>query len=839
MKNILKIALPLPNDLIFDYMLPEYLSMENIIGRRALVPLGKRIITGYIVGISQCQEEIKKLLPIVELLDEEPVFTQKILEFTKWISEYYMCSWGDVLKAALPQGMSPKSMLKVKLTSAVNEEVFREMEKKAPKRYTLLKLLKEHNDFISVSYLEKFLQTSSVGEQLIALEKTGFIICERVIDESINKNYRKAIRLGDKLKSNEEEFRKILDEFDKKNSKHSLLLSWLYFQEKENNETIFISDIIKSIKVTQNLVNTLAKKGYVEIYEAVFDRSKKSHKDNLIQKDEREIRFTVEQDYVLSQIYSSVEEKNFKTILLHGITGSGKTLIYIHAINKVINKGRTALVLVPEISLTPQLIDRFETFFPNNISVLHSRQTPRQRFDSWNTIFSGKSKVVIGARSAIFAPLKNCGLIVVDEEHEPSYKQDSSNPRYNARDCAVIRGKIENAIVILGSATPSIESMHNAHSGKYQLLTLKERADGAKLPLIKIVDTLEARKTGQMISSISKQLYDAIIQRLEKKEGVILFQNRRGFSSFIECIDCGTITKCKNCDVTLTYHKKKNQLRCHYCGWTIPSFDVCKVCGGTNLKEIGTGTQRIEDELRELLAKDNLNASIERFDLDTTTKAGAHRRILHSFLTGQTDILVGTQMVAKGLDFERVTLVGVINADLQLFIPDFRAAEKTFQLLTQVSGRAGRSSNKPGEVIIQTSHPESYAIASVMKDSYESFYNEEIYHRKNAIYPPYSRFVYIEFYGKKAELVNEHAYYFYQQIPQNNNAYLILGPNNPTIQKIKNNYRKIILIKDIKSKDPQGKLLRKALTTAYENYRKKYKSQSIKVIIDIDSFSSI
>lgn len=839
MINILKISLPLPNNLIFDYILPEQISVDNIIGKRALVPLGKRIITGYIVGYEITQEVKKNILPIIEVLDDEPVFSDKMLEFTKWISDYYICSWGEVLKAALPQGMSPKSMLKIKITDEYSEEKLMDLKNKAPKRYALLKTLSEHSDFISLSYLEKIVQSDSITEQIKSLEKSGLIVCEKVVDDYIKKVYRKAVRLSNYIKNNEEDFRLILDELDKKNTKQSLVLSWLYFKEKENSEPIFVSDLIKSIQISQNVLNTLAKKGYIELYNEVYDRSKSSYKENLTYKDERNIRLTSEQEFALNQIINAIEEGKFSVYLLHGITGSGKTLIYIYAIKYILEKGKTALVLVPEISLTPQLIDRFETFFPNLISVLHSRQTQGQRYDSFNAIQSGKTKIVIGARSAIYAPLKDCGLIIVDEEHESSYKQDSPAPRYNSRDCAIIRGKIEESIVILGSATPSIESMYNAHLGKYKLLKLNERADGASLPKIKLIDILEARKMGQMMGSISKQLYEAIVHKIGRKEGIILFQNRRGFANYIECLDCGTIKQCKHCDVTLTFHKKKNQLRCHYCGWTIEAQDICDVCGGTNLKEVGTGTQRIEDELKELLDKNGIKATIERFDLDSTSRTGAHRKILHAFAMGQIDILVGTQMVAKGLDFDRVTLVGVINADLQLFKPDFRSSEKTFQLITQVAGRAGRSGERPGEVIIQTSHPEAYSIQSAIRYSYDNFFDEEIKHRRNALYPPFTRFVYIEFYGKKAEVVAEQAQYFYENIPINNKYYYILGPNNPTIQRLKGNYRKIILVKNIKTKDPTGNILRKSLKYAYDNYKKKYKSQSVKIIIDIDSYSSI
>ena len=529
----------------------------------------------------------------------------------------------------------------------------------------------------------------------------------------------------------------------------------------------------------------------------------------------------------------------FKPFLLHGVTGSGKTLVYIHLIKDILKLGKTSLLLVPEINLTPQLIDRFKQAFSEDFAVLHSRMSDGERFDSWRSIRDGKVRIVLGARSAIFAPLKDIGLIVVDEEHEPSYKQTSPAPRYNARDLAVIRAKMENAVVLLGSATPSIESMFNAQSGKYELLQITDRADGAKLPVINVINTLEARKHGQLIGSVSKILLDEISERIIKKEGVILFQNRRGFSSYIECMECGFIPVCQNCDVSLTFHKVRNQLRCHYCGFFQSAESSCTTCGFPEMKEIGFGTQRIEDELESYFKGCNIPVKIERMDTDTTRKKGSHRSILSRFARGETDILIGTQMVAKGLDFARVTLVGVINADLQLFLPDFRASERTFQLLTQVAGRAGRSSELVGKVLIQTTHPDNMAIYATRIASYSKFYEEELTHRRNAVYPPFARFIIIEFSGKDDILVKDHIYKFLYLLPFKAKFWNVLGPVLPSISKMKNEFRRTLIIKSIKDLDKNGSLMRRSIKRAIEDYKRNYANTSVKMTVDIDSYSGI
>ncbi|MCK5742292.1 MAG: primosomal protein N', partial [Chlorobi bacterium] len=710
MSRTFDLAVALPQDTLYTYIIPDDMITEDIVGKRALVSFNNRILTAVIIRDNP-EPKFAKLKPITEILDDKPVFSDTMLKFAGFIAKYYMCSLGEVLKAALPRGISPKSALSVTIINMPSDSELINMERKAPKRALLLHTLAEYEGDVSVSKLEKQLKSKSITVQLESLEEAGYIRTEQKIELKTKIKIMKAVRIPNLLLNDEIQLRHILDSLDKKAPKQSLMFANILAESQESDRAIIIADISRRLHSDASVVKALNKKGFVEIYEAETDRSEQEEEfSKLAVKNERELTLTEEQKNAVDKINSKIEERIFAPFLLHGITGSGKTLVYIHAITKTLETGKTVLILVPEISLTPQLIDRFNIVFPGRIALLHSRMSAGQRYDAWRSVREGKCNIVLGVRSAIFAPLDNLGLIIVDEEHEPTYKQDSPAPRYNARDAAIIRAKFENAVVVLGSATPSLESMQNVKNGKYELLEIMNRADNAELPVIKIIDSFDAKRNGEMRGAFSKDLIFAIADRVKKKDGVILFQNRRGFSPLTQCSDCGHIPTCCNCEVSMTYHKRSNTMVCHYCGHNFPAYHTCPECGAEKLQELGSGTERIEDELSEALSELGLSASIERMDLDTTSKKGAHRKILHNFATKKTDILIGTQMVAKGLDFDHVTLVGVINADLQLYHQDFRASERTFQLLTQVSGRSGRSGSKKGEVIIQTSHSENEAI---------------------------------------------------------------------------------------------------------------------------------
>ncbi|OGU18081.1 MAG: primosomal protein N' [Ignavibacteria bacterium GWB2_35_12] len=839
MQSIVNIAIPIPGNQLFSYRISHGSDESTLVGRRALVPFGKRTLTGYIVEM--CKDNKKEgLKSVYELLDSEPVFSNEMLELTNWIADYYFCSWGIVLKSAIPSGMSPKSVIKVQLVYSPTENELNEIQKKSPKKAALIRFLSGHNDFLTINYLEENLKSGSVAAHLEALEQINWVKINRMIEDDIAPKTQKAVILSQELVDDYDKFKNALIELDKKSIRQSLLLNYINQHFLESHKPVLITDAIKATKSNYQSINSLASKNLIEILEVEVDRSAPIEiKESLSQRDESKLLLNEEQSHALNEIITGYNNSNFNVFLLHGVTGSGKTLVYIHAIRQVITTGKTALILVPEISLTPQLIDRFKSVFHEKIAVLHSRMSEGERYDTWRAIKKGDAKIVIGARSAIFAPLNNIGLVIVDEEHEPSFKQNEPDPKYNARDVALVRGKIVHAVVVLGSATPSIESMYNANTGKYRLLNITQRADGANLPKIEIVNIIESKRKNEVTGILTKTLLQEIEKRVIKKEGVILFQNRRGFAVYLECPECAHIPMCKNCSVTLTYHKAKGQLRCHYCGYTVNASKKCQACSHSPMKEVGFGTQRIEDDLNEWFKEKEIKPVIARMDLDTTSRKDAHRKILQAFSNGQTDILIGTQMVAKGLDFDRVTLVGVVNADLQLYLPDFRASERTFQLLTQVSGRAGRTSEKEGEVIIQSSHPEHPAIQSALNGSYTEFYENEIKARKDALYPPYTRFNVILFSGKNAKKVDECSENFKSLLPHDRKYILALGPVEPVIPKVRNNFRRLIVIKNNKKTDPSGKQLRHIFAEAYDVYNEKYASSSVKVVFDIDSYSGL
>jgi primosomal protein N' (replication factor Y) len=520
-------------------------------------------------------------------------------------------------------------------------------------------------------------------------------------------------------------------------------------------------------------------------------------------------------------------------MVLYGVTASGKTQVYIEAIEYCLQKGQDAIVLVPEIALTPQMVRRFRSHFGDSVAVFHSRMSPGERYDSWRRTWEGKHHIVIGPRSAIFAPLANVGLIIIDEEHEPSYKQNDLTPRYHARDVAVMRAKLNNGVVVLGSATPSVETFFNARINKYELLSLPNRIDDVPLPKIHIVDMRrEPRIIGRKEPIIfSRLLRQKIDEKLSRGEQIILFQNRRGFATLLKCTSCGYVARCENCDISLTYHLRGQMLKCHYCGYQRKAPNACPECQGLDILMRGIGTQRIEEELHTLFP----GVSAMRMDLDTTRGRYSHDKILSAFGRGEYQILLGTQMVAKGLDFPRVTLVGVISADSELLFPDFRAGERTFQLLTQVAGRAGRK-DKEGEVVVQTFTPDHYAIFYVRSHDYDHFFKNELKDRHQLDYPPYSRMINIVFRGPKEEAVRYVAEAFAAGLNVGADARM-LGPVPATLSRIEGQYRYQILLISSKQNDPGAQKTREAVRQAMQNSKELHRGRKVLTSIDVDPIS--
>ena len=525
-------------------------------------------------------------------------------------------------------------------------------------------------------------------------------------------------------------------------------------------------------------------------------------------------QLTKDQEEVVDAV---LNDSGFKPYLLHGVTGSGKTEVYMELIEDALNKGKTSIMLVPEISLTPQMVERFQKRFGDNIAALHSALSDGEKYDEWRRIVRGEANIVIGARSAIFAPLRNIGMIIIDEEHSESYKQSDSNPRYSAKDVAMIRAKYHNCPIIMGSATPSLEVMARAKKGVYKYLSLPNRVNGKKLPMVKLIDMNEEIKRSK--GHFSFDLVNSINSRLEQGEQVILLLNRRGYASFVTCKNCGYTFKCPNCDISLTYHKSSNTLRCHYCGYGTKVYNICPECKEKSISDLGVGTQRIEEELGDIFP----DAKILRMDFDTTSRKGSHEKMIKAFKNQEYDILLGTQIVAKGLDFSNVTLVGVINADTSLNIPDFRSSENTFSLLSQVAGRSGRS-EKSGEVIIQTFNPEHYAISYAKMHDYMGFYNKEMEIRKILKYPPFYYLCYIKISGKDMEYVSKEAEKIKRSLERNLTDTNILGPSPSTIFRVNNIYRFGIILKFKREEN-----LKDVLNKILEHYK-----GNIKIKIDID-----
>jgi len=839
---LVDIALPVPIDRTFTYLIPPELQPSVLPGKRVLVPFGNKHLTGVIVGLPAATD-IRGLKPVTDILDTKPTFSPEMLSLTKWIGEYYFTPWGEVLRAATPQGLSQESKQTIRLVIQDIEALLQATKKSAPRQHAILQALADGVP-LNLAQVQRKSHMKSIHAVLNEMHQRGWIsIIEEIQMPKAKPKLERVVAItvnGLKIFSDETSKASLSD-------KQLFLLEALRKELSPEADSVEINSFLQRHRASLSSLKTLMKNGLLHMSEREVFRRSEYEAIEL----PPNITLNINQQYALNEITKATTVGTFRAFLLHGITGSGKTQVYIDAIRNVMALGKTAIVLVPEISLTPQTVRRFKAHFGDDVAVMHSQMSIGERYDAWRMAHQGKVKIVIGPRSAIFAPLENIGLIVVDEEHDSSYKQYDAAPRYNARDVALVRASHIKAVVVLGSATPSAESFANAIHEKYTLLELPHRVDTAQLPVIEIVDMAkerrrvyedlktEIKKSAKPFpkrlpdSSISQLLQSQIAKRLERKEGTILLQNRRGFSHVMECYECGYVEKCDNCEVSLTFHTTKKHLRCHYCGFVKKPPTICPKCSSIELRMHAFGTQQVQQELQELFPK----AVILRMDRDTTSGKGAHNKILKQFESGEADILLGTQMVAKGLDFPRVTLVGVISADTQMLLPDFRASEGTFQLLTQVAGRAGRS-NLAGEVVIQTLQPDHYSLKHVILHDFHGFYKEELDYRRELDYPPFSRIVLLEFSGEWENEVQRRAKKFADFLAMHNQQkkFIILGPADAAIPKIKNVYRKHVVVKDLKISDPSGLYLRSALLKSKAQYEASSLAvhKKIKMIIDVD-----
>ncbi|HSD63701.1 MAG TPA: primosomal protein N' [Ignavibacteriaceae bacterium] len=819
-----ELVFPLPFRNTFTYSVPaEFISYAKT-GSRAVAPFGRRTLTGFIVNTFHASDLINheslpagKIKPISDVPDEKPIFTKKSLKFYEWLADYYLSSPGEALRLGVPSGIEIESKRKIIIDQRLCENLLLK-EKKTTTRFRILEILCGREE-MNFNHLQKLVGKRNIYASVRSLENDGAVT---VLDETGAAKVKIKKEKFVKLSKTIGEIYAVFPELESRSPKQVKILLELI---NRKNKTVPLNYLLKKAEASSASAESLQQKGFIEISEKEVNRDYvNSYKETF-----REIIPTDAQQKIIDTVSEPLNSSSFKTYLLHGVTGSGKTQVYIELVKMALAMGKSALILVPEISLTPQMTSRMYNNFGDTVSVQHSRMSPGERYDAWRKILKGKAKVIIGARSALFSPIKDLGLIVVDEEHDASYKQTDSPPKYHARDAAIVLGQIMECPVVLGSATPSVESMYNAVMGKYELLELTERIDNARMPVIKLINVAVERKKKKMENVFSRTLIDHISDRLKKKEGVIILQNRRGFSTQIYCEDCGEIESCDNCSVPMVYHINKNMLQCHYCGLTKKVPNACTHCGSLNIKYFGTGTERVEDEIEYYFP----NASIKRIDSDSINKKNVLSNILQSFGSGAIDILVGTQMVSKGLDFSRVTLVGVISAETTLWLPDFRADERTFQLLTQVAGRAGRSSTA-GEVIIQTQNEKNFTLQRVLMNDYRGFYQREIFSREKMGYPPFTRLCIIETKDKNEEKAKGAAEDFHSQLIRYKKYLKITSVTPAAIARLKGEYRYQILIKSSKETDPGSKILKQAVINSFMDYNRKSRYRDVKLSFDVD-----
>lgn len=775
-----EILLPLPLKGTFTYRVPRSLEQDASVGKRAVIQFGaKKVYTGVITAIHDQAPKEYQAKSLLEIIDAEPIVTDLQLKFFKQLATYYMCAEGDILNVALPTAM--------KLSSESNVFLIQDYSnldiELSDTEQEIVDILKS-NPLLSYTDLSKQITDTKVHKTIKSLLQKNVI----GIEEEIKQKYKaKTItklklheRYLDKAKLNQ-----LLNELQNKTAQANVLLSYIsevpVMQDARHNETGFSKTELN--KISASAVSTMLKNQVFVEFEEVVNRIKLSETANMLG--------IPELSSAQNTAYESIKEQfqSQDTVLLYGITGSGKTEIYINLIEKFLQNESQVLYLLPEIALTTQIVERLRVCFGDKLGVYHSKFSENERVEVWTGLLEGRFQVIVGARSSIFLPFQNLGLIVIDEEHETSYKQQDPSPRYHARESALFLAKLHFAKTLLGSATPSVETYWLAKEGKFGLVTLSERYGGAQLPEILFSKIVYSPKN-QNSTPISETLFLAMKDRFEKREQSILFLNRRGFAPLVTCENCGWTPSCPHCNVSLTYHQYKNKLSCHYCGHFQQASSTCFACGSTKLKTIGFGTEMIEDELKLMLP----DARVKRMDLETTRSKYAFQQIIEEFAAGHIDILVGTQMVTKGLDFEHVTLVGVIDVDKMLYFPDFRAFERTFHLVTQASGRSGRRVKK-GQVIIQSHNLNHPFLKHLEAQEYSEFYAQEILERERFMYPPFTRVIKLTVKNKDKELCHDTARILGEELLRSLGSQRVHGPAAPGIDRIREYYLQEILLK--------------------------------------------
>lgn len=815
--NVL-LPLPLPN--FFTYAVPASLQSEVTVGKRVLVPFGRhKFYSAIVYSLHQHKPANYTTKGILSVLDECPLVNEKQLALWIWIADYYLCTYGEVMSVALPSAFKLASETRI----ALHPDYDGDISHLSHKEIRVVESLVD-NQGLTIKQIEKITGQTKILPYIKNLMDKQIIYVSEEIDTKYKARTETFICLTQKYKNDKNSLQEVFDTLEKsrKTQKQSdALLYFLSLVKQKKDGFVKKSEIVSSGKVIDNQLQALIKKEILEKHFQVVSRLQTFEAEKQLS----DLTLSPLQLTALQEIKKQFE--SFNTVLFHGVTGSGKTEVYMKLIQETLDEGKQVLYLLPEIALTTQIIQRLRTYFGNKVGVYHSRFNDYERVEIWHHVsdkHTNDYQIIIGARSSLFLPFHNLGLIIVDEEHDMSYKQFEPAPHYQARDTAIVLAKLHGAKTLLGSATPAIETYFNAVRKKYGLVQLLQRYGGIELPEIKIVDLRKENRKKQNYTLYSKSLLESITQALQKNEQIILFQNRRGFSVHLECGLCNYIPSCKHCDVTLTYHKQNNELRCHYCGYKEAVPHACDMCHNPHMEMRGVGTEKVEEELYMFFP----NAKIKRLDYDSTRSKSAYQQIISDFERRKIDILVGTQMVTKGLDFDNVSTVGILNADNMLYYPDFRSFERAFQMLSQVSGRAGRK-NKQGHVLIQTFNPNHPIFQLVLCNDYQSLFYNSIEERNKFHYPPLCRLIKITLKHKNQVVLDKLSGIMagdLKKIFPNH----VLGPEYPPIIKIKNLYQKDIIIKI-----PLSKSLLTA-KTMIKQIKDKAVFTSVRIQIDVDPY---
>lgn len=807
---ILPLAVPRP----FTYYIPEELLSEVRFGIRVEVQFGRggKLYTALVIDVHHQAPEGYRPKSIISAIDDQPLITRPQLRLWQWMADYYCCSLGEVMHASLPANLKLASETRLTL-SPLFDENFADLD---DKEYLIAEALTIQKE-ISIDDVRGILDQQTVYPLVKRMLDKKIIYLKEDLKEKYKPKTVACVRLQEPYAGQP----KLLEEAFEKCSRSTRQVEALmaYVQLSRKLEFVRRQDIYDAAKVDSQVLRALEKKEIFELYEREVSRLG-GYEDEL----DAKANLSDQQERALSEIKGHFNDKD--TILLHGVTGSGKTKLYIELIHETVDRGKQVLYLLPEIALTTQLIDRLQRVLGDEIAVYHSRLNNNERVEMWKAVLDGKP-IIMGARSALLLPFKDLGLVIIDEEHDTSFKQQDPNPRYNGRDAGILLAHLHNAKAVLGTATPSIESYHNALTGKYGLVEMPERYGGLQLPEIVIVDAKEELKKRTLQSHFTSALLEALKAALERGEQAILFQNRRGYSPTYRCVTCGWHSECIHCDVSLTYHKYHNKLKCHYCGYQTDLPQECPACGTRELLLHGFGTEKIEDELKVYLP----DAKIGRMDLETVRTKHAHAQIINDFEEGRIDILVGTQMVTKGLDFENVGLVGVLSADQLLQFPDFRSGERAFQLMTQVAGRAGRK-HKRGKVLIQAFNTDSPVLREVIENDFQSFFHRELEERQSFRYPPFFRLIKVTLKHKKPQVLND-ATRIYDKVLKSKLGEWVIGPAMPYVSRVRTYYLMDFIIK-LERDAKKMKYAKKVIAAATEYMQDQQGMSGVRVNVDVD-----